>query len=271
VEGRSHEGVRKVPDIAPVAASVSLRAAEVVNSADIKFGDTLAFRTPFVELDPARRERERILPPAANGPQGNAYKMLRTQVLKRLDQLHANTLAILSPVSGAGKTLTAINLAIAIASDPTRTALLIDFDLRNPCIAKRFGIQRDVGVDDCLRSRRPLQDAMVKISGYERLTILPARERIDNSSEVLTDRRCTEAIAEMRARYMNRVLIFDLPPVLQTDDALAVSKFLQAGLVVVAEGRSQRAEITRTLDLLQDMTIIGTVLNGSRETTQAFY
>jgi Mrp family chromosome partitioning ATPase len=237
----------------------------------IESGDTLAFRSPVVQLDPAQRERERILPPGAAGPLGSSYKMLRTQVLRRLDHLHANTLAVLSPTAGAGKTLTAINLAIAISAEVGRTALLIDLDLRNPCIGKRFGLKRDIGIDDCLQSRRPVQEAMVKISGYERLTILPARERIEFSSELLTDRRCAETIMEMRARYANRILIFDLPPVLQADDALAVSKHLQAGLVIVGEGRSQRDDVARTLDLLHELTIVGTVLNGSREQTDAYY
>src|SRR3979411_1532666 len=83
----------------------------------IEFGDTIAFRSPVVELDLAQRERERILPPGASGPLGAPYKMLRTQVLRRLDKLGANTLAVMSAAAADGKTLTAINLAIAIAAD----------------------------------------------------------------------------------------------------------------------------------------------------------
>jgi protein-tyrosine kinase len=270
VFAKPSDALRKIADL-----NGSLRATDAAKpellKANAEFGDTMVFRSPVAQLDPVHRERERILPASASGPLGSPYKMLRTQVLRRLDQLHANTLAVLSPTSGAGKTLTAINLAIAIAAEPGRTVLLIDFDLRNPCIGKRFGLKIDVGVDDCLELRRPVQEAMVKIAGYERLTILPARERVEHSSELLSDRRCAEVIAEMRARYANRVLIFDLPPVLQADDALAVSKHLQAGLIVVGESRSRRDDVTRTLDLLHGMTMVGTVLNGSREQNDAYY
>lgn len=268
VSAKPSDSIRKIPD---AALPPSLRSSETAKSNGIDFGDTMAFRSPVVQLDTEHRERERILPPSASGPLGSPYKMLRTQVLRRLDQLHANTLAVLSPTAGAGKTLTAINLAIAIAAEPGRTVLLVDFDLRNPCIGKRFGIKSEVGVEDCLESRRPVQEAMVKIAGYDRLTILPARDRIEHSSELLTDRRCAEVIAEMRARYANRVLIFDLPPVLQADDALAVSKHLQAGLVVVREGKSKRDDVIRTLELLHGMTMVGTVLNGSCEQNDACY
>src|SRR5690348_5416041 len=83
--------------------------------------DTLTTLSRIVEVDPAVLERERILPPGAGGPNGGAYKMLRTQVLRRLDKLGANTLAVVGTAPGTGKTLTAINLAIAVAADPERT------------------------------------------------------------------------------------------------------------------------------------------------------
>src|SRR5215831_17042303 len=64
-------------------------------SATIGTSDTTRFALPEVELDRGRRDRERILPPGASGAAGAPYKMLRTQVLKRLDQLGVNTLAVL--------------------------------------------------------------------------------------------------------------------------------------------------------------------------------
>src|SRR5262245_61503300 len=100
----------------------------------VELTDTVVYRTPAIELPADLRDNERILPPGAGGPHGGAYKMLRTQVLRRLDQLGANTLGIVGARRGDGKTLTAINLAIAIAADPARTALLVAFDMRSPSV-----------------------------------------------------------------------------------------------------------------------------------------
>jgi Mrp family chromosome partitioning ATPase len=105
---------------------------------------------------------------------------------------------------------------------------------------------------------------MVRLDGYERLVVLPARERCEDSSELLASQRTQECIREMRMRYKDRILIFDLPPVLDADDALAFSRHVQSGLIVVGEGRTQRADVTRTLELLKDLPILGTVLNGSQ-------
>ena len=66
-------------------------------------------------------------------------------------------------------------------------------------------------------------------------------------------------------------MIFDLPPVLQTDDALAFASHLQAALLVVGERRTRRDDVTRTLQLLGDLTFVGTVLNASRERIDTHY
>jgi Mrp family chromosome partitioning ATPase len=197
--------------------------------------------------------------------------MLRTQVLRRLDKLGVNSLAVVGTASDTGKTLTAINLAIAVAADPERSALLIDLDLRKPSIHRRLGIEPVVGIDDCLRRAQTLKDAMVRLDGYDRLVVLPARERSQDSSELLSTRRTEELIVEMRERYKDRVLVFDLPPVLQADDALAFVRHVQAVLVVVGEGRTRRDDLLRTLELLCDVPIIGTVLNGTREPVDTYY
>jgi Mrp family chromosome partitioning ATPase len=233
--------------------------------------DTLTSLKMVLSPDPLHLERERVLPPCASGPHGGPYKMLRTQVLRRLDKLKANSIAIIGAAAGAGKTLTAINLAIAIAAERDRTALLVDLDLRKPSVHRRFGFEPAVGIEDCLGSGNPLREAIVRFTGYERLAVLPARERCENSSELLSRHRTRETIREMRERYPDRIIVFDLPPVLQADDALAFVQHVETALVVVGEGRTRRDDLTRTLELLHDLPVIGTVLNRTREAVDTYY
>jgi Mrp family chromosome partitioning ATPase len=80
-----------------------------------------------------------------------------------------------------------------------------------------------------------------------------------------------EVVEELRSRYANRTLIFDLPPVLLADDALAFCRHAQAGLFVVAEGKTPRSGVTRSFELLHSLPIVGTVLNSSRESLGAYY
>jgi len=226
----------------------------------------------IIALDEDRREHERILPAGGIlGVTGGAYKMLRTQVLRRLKELKATTLAVLSASNGEGKTLSAINLAVAIAADPGSTALLVDLDLRNPSVHRRFGFEPELGVEDCIEQGREVRDAMVQVAGYDRLMLLPARGRVELSSELLATERMSELVLELRTRYPNRIVIFDLPPVLLADDALAFSRNIQAGLFVVAEGVTIREDIARSMALLRHVPIVGTVLNRSRDSAGAYY
>ena len=253
-------------------SSIASNADEkVVARTEHEYTDTITFRSPVMDVDSEWLSEQRVLPPGANGSMGGAYKMLRAQVLRRMEQLNANTLAVLSPTSGDGKTLTAINLAIAIAAESARTVLLVDFDLRNPGIHSRLNVQPILGVEQAIENHRPVQEAMIKIKGYDRLTILPALNRVEHSSELLSGQAVASLVAELRTRYANRILIFDLPPVLQADDALVFSKHIQAGLIVVNEGSTKREDVVKTLQLLQDTKIVGTVLNGSREKQQNYY
>lgn len=205
-----------------------------------------------------------VMPADVIGPAAHAFKMLRTQVLQRLRARGWNTLALISAVPDEGKTFTAINLAIAIAGDTNHTALLVDFDLRNPSVHQRFGIQPDIGVEQCLRGEASVSEALLKPEGYRKLLLLPARQPVSNSSELLASERSRQVIRELKERYTNRVVLFDLPPVLGADDALAFAPQVDAALVVVGEERTRREDLLRCFEILRDIPIVGTVLNGSR-------
>ena len=225
---------------------------------------TGTFFAPIIELDPVVCAREHVLPPSAGGTRGAPYKLLRTQVLQRLDQMGANTLAVLSPTGSHGNTLTAINLSIAIAAEFGRTALLVDLNLRNPSVHRRLGFEPTAGVEDCLRGTRPVESVIVRVADYERLAVMPARQAVEHSSELLSSHRAASLMEELRNRYNNRIMIFDLPPVLQADDALAFSRLVQAGLLVVSDERTQRNDVRRCMSLLGDLPLVGTVLNAAR-------
>jgi protein-tyrosine kinase len=138
--------------------------------------------TRVANTDPSVLRANGVMPADASGPAGHSFKMLRTQVLQRLRQRGWNTLAVVSPTPKDGKTFTAINLAIAIAGDTNHTTLLVDFDLRNPNVHKRFGIQPEIGVEQCLRGEAAVSQALINPQGYRKLLLLPVREPVSNSS-----------------------------------------------------------------------------------------
>jgi Mrp family chromosome partitioning ATPase len=212
-----------------------------------------------------------VMPADPSGPAAHAFKMLRTQVLQRLRQRGWNTLAVVSPTPDDGKTFTAVNLAIAIAADTNYTALLVDFDLRRPSVHQRFGIRPEIGVEQCLRGEAKVADALINPQGYRKLLLLPAREPVANSSDLLSSEAARQFIVDVKEPSRNRIILFDLPPVLGADDALAFVPQVDAALVVVGEGHTRREDLLRCFEILRDVPIIGTVLNGSRTDASLAY
>lgn len=222
--------------------------------------------TPSVEV----LESNRIMVPGCTEPAAAAFRMLRTQVLQRMDAQGWRLLAIFSPTARDGKTTTAINLAVGLASDRHHTALLVDFDFKRPSLAARMGLAPEFGSDDLLGGHARVEDCLYHPEGFERLIVLPARDTLAHSSEVLAGPRSRELIAELRARYPERVIVFDLPPVLTADDALAFAPLVECGLVVAAEGRTRRNDLVRTIELLEKTPLVGTVLNRAADSPSGY-
>jgi Mrp family chromosome partitioning ATPase len=210
-------------------------------------------------------ERNRVLAPASTEPAAIAFRMLRTQVLQRMDARGWRTLAVFSPGARDGKTTTALNLAISLASDRLHTVLLVDFDFKRPTLGARLGIAPEHGSDDAMAEQAPVEECLYHPEGFDRLVLMPARATLPNSSEALAGPRSRAIVNELRARYPERIVLFDLPPVLVADDALAFAPLIECGLVVAAEGRTRRKDLVRTMELLHKTPIVGTVLNRAAE------
>jgi protein-tyrosine kinase len=224
--------------------------------ASIAYTRTRVF-TPSARL----LENNRILDPASAAPAAAAFRMLRTQVLQRMDANGWRSLAIFSPSANDGKTTTAINLAVSLASDRSHTVLLVDFDFKHPSVASRLGLSPEFGSDDAMGGQAKVEDCLYHPDGFERLILMPARASLRNSSEILAGPRSRDIVAELRERYPERIVLFDLPPVLTEDDALSFAPLVECGLVVAAEGRTRRKDLVRTVELLHKTPLVGTVLN----------
>lgn len=227
-------------------------------------------QTQVFQPDPAILEMHRIVNPAGMDAAAGAFRMLRTQVLQRMSENNWRSLAILSPGPNDGKTTTAINLAVSLANDQQHTVLLVDCDLRRPGVGSSLGIAPKVGVDDILQNTARVEEALYHPEGFERLVILPARAALDNSSEFLSGARGRELVEELRNRYPERIVLFDLPPVLGADDALAFLPLVECGLVVASEGGTRREDLLRCMELLRRTPIVGTVLNRSSDAASPY-
>lgn len=221
-------------------------------------------RTRTVKVPRNVLRENRIVTGIGDGPFSDAYKILRTQVLQRLRENDWNVLAITSPGAAEGKTLTAINLAASLAMEVDYTVLLVDANLRHPSIHEHLHLPPGKGLSEYLLDDEPVENLLIHPEGFDHLTILPGGRPLMNSSEMLNSPKMSRLVEEMKRRYPSRIVIFDLPPVLDAADALAFSPYVDAALLVVEEGKTGRQDLERTVDLLSSTNVLGTVLNKSQ-------
>jgi Mrp family chromosome partitioning ATPase len=232
---------------------------------EIRYTMTRSFSPPRALL-----ESNRIVDVSRAGSAAAAFRMLRTQVLQRMQAHQWRSIAVVSPSSDDGKTTTAINLAISLANDHRHTVLLVEFDLKRPTMAAMLGIVPEVGTDDVLRGAAAVEDTLYHPEGFDRLVVMPARAPMEHSSEALAGSHCRALVTELRERYPDRILVFDLPPVLGADDALAFAPLVECALIVVAEGLTRREDLVRCMELLSKTPIVGTVLNRATDVATTY-
>jgi len=217
-----------------------------------------------VELSRQILHENRIITEIDHSQIIDAYGLLRTRVLKLMKQNNWKTIGITSPDASVGKTVTSINLSISIAMEHNYSVLLVDADLRKPGISKTLGIYPEVGLNSYLLRDKSIEDIFLHPQ-IDHLVIVPTNKVESGSSELLSSPRMINFVEEAKQRYKERVLVFDLPPILVGDDVVAFSQNLDALLLVVEDGKTQSDELLRATDLLQDVNLLGVVLNKATE------
>ena len=237
----------------------------VLNRATSSAGVQVEYtQTKTVGLNADRLRERRIIAGTGQDAVADTYNVLRTQVLQRMRKNGWRTLAITSPGKDNGKTVTAINLGISLARDVNQTVLLVDLDLKHPSIGTYFLEEVATGLGDYLSGACELGDVLIN-PGIERLVIMPGRESLMNSSEMLSTPTMTHLVEELKSRYPDRIIIFDMPPLLAADDVMAFFPCLDTIMLVVEHGKTTKSDLQRAYELLTDKAIIGTVLNKSED------
>lgn len=218
-------------------------------------------KTRSVLLDAQSLKDLRIIAGFSHDKRSEPYRQLRGQLLNKFRENNWQTLAVTSPNGGAGKTLTALNLAISLSMEVNQTVLLVDLDLHQPKVASCLGINDiEYGIMDYVNGEQELENILIH-PGFERLVLLPGTPQEGFSSEMLTSPEMKEVTKEIIDRYPSRIIIFDLPAVLSHDDALVFAPTCDASLLIIDEGGTSKDDLERSYQLLEGANVIGSVLN----------
>ncbi len=214
------------------------------------------------------------------------FRMLRTNLLFPISGRSPRTIMVTSAIPGEGKSFIAANLAISIAQIISEYVLLIDCDLRTPCLHTRFGFGDDVpGLSEYLSHgshfeavNRKKFGNIPELSEYlsdgvflsslflktkiHKLTMLPAGKPPYNPSELLSSKQMADLLKKEKSRYSNRYIIIDSPPPKLMTETSVIARQVDGILLVVKYGSTPRKLVADLVDMLGKEKIVGIILNG---------
>jgi capsular exopolysaccharide synthesis family protein len=194
-------------------------------------------------------------------PAAEAFRLLRTSVKFLAVERQVRVVQVTSPSTGEGKTLVAVNLAVAFAQAGDRV-VLVGGDLRRPRMEEIVGVPLTPGLTAVLIGDVTLPQAIQSAAAVPNLSVLPAGQPPPNPSELISGERARRLVDVLGQTY--DVVIIDCPPVLPVTDSLVLARMADTTLLVTSANRTSKRSLTRAVELLRqvDAPLVGTVLNS---------
>ena len=190
-----------------------------------------------------------------------SYKIARTNIDYSIIKKGCKKIAFTSSAKGDGKTITAINISLALAQKVGTKVLIIDCDLRRPNVHNIFKLDNKKGLTNVIGKMIEIDEA-VKHDVLPNLDILPAGTVAPNPSELMCSTRFQELYEQFVRDY--DYVIFDTPPIGVVADALLLKDMIAGFVVVVRERSTTHGDLQHLLDSvkLADSTVLGLIEVG---------
>jgi capsular exopolysaccharide synthesis family protein len=197
------------------------------------------------------------------------YQGLRLTVERLGRARDLKVIAVTSPAAGDGKSVTAINLAGALARGGEERVLLIDADLRRPTVARQLAIaDARCGLADALTGGGTLAEVVRPMNQYN-LDVVSAGTVRSGISQILRSPRLDAFIQEARQRYA--YIVLDTPPLLPVFDSALLAKSVDGVLMVVSANQTPRKLLGEALNMLEPSKVLGIVFNRDERPLFGYY
>ncbi|MDB5661579.1 MAG: CpsD/CapB family tyrosine-protein kinase, partial [Cypionkella sp.] len=212
--------------------------------------------------DPLRLRENNIVSLAASADSA-AIDSMRTRTLQQMRSNGWRKLAITSPRPGCGKSTVALNLAFSLARQAELRVILLELDLRRPTLARTLGLRPEASFAEVLKGSAPFETATRRYG--DNLAIAVNLAPVRASAELLSGPAVAGILEAMISRYAPDVVIFDMPPLMVSDDAIAFLPRVDCALLVAAAEITSLKEIDHCeRDIAAQSNVMGVVLNKCR-------
>lgn len=202
-------------------------------------------------------------------PFANEFRRLLHRVEKARKGTDLKSFMICSAMLSEGKSTVCSFLGIAAAHKGLKT-LIIDCDLRRPSIHKLFRLDREHGVAEILKNGYNPRDAIRK-TGIDKLDIITCGSYDSLPSDLFNAEDISNLIQEMKYHY--DFILIDTAPALPVSDPMLLASKVDAILLVVKAGSTQKDIALRAVDILDPdrNLILGVVLNNMDSALPYYY
>jgi len=198
------------------------------------------------------------------------YQGLRLSMERLARARGVKAIAVSSPAAGDGKTVTAINLAVALARGSDERVLLIDADLRRPSVATLLAMTAaGAGLADALGDGHTGIADVVQTLNACNLDVVPAGTPRAGTSQLLRSPRLEAFLQEARRRYA--FIVLDTAPLLPVFDAALIARSVDGVVMVVSANRTPRKLLGEALNMLEASKVLGIVFNRDARPLFGYY
>lgn len=206
-------------------------------------------------------ERRIIYPESPERALVNRFRDLRTKLLE-LSGGNNFTLVVSGASEHAGSSFVALNLAAAFAFDQSKTAVIVDCNLREPSLNTSLDIMPEAGLTDFLEDSDYEIGRIIYPTGIPRLRLIPAGTRRETPAEFFTSFRMKQFLQALRRRYPDRFIVLDTAPISDSPDARILTDLCDYGLLVVPHGKLTPGRIENAASAFNPDKFVGAVING---------
>jgi len=184
---------------------------------------------------------------------------------------NGNLIMITSALPGEGKSFTAINLAMSIATELDNTVMLVDADVPRPSVLSKLGLPPAPGFLDVLLDPSVDLPSVLLKTNVNKLTILPSGQQHSRATELLASDAMNRLLVDMAKRYSDRIIIFDSPPLLMTTESRTLATHMGQIVMVVEAGRTLHGEVKQALATIEACPVKLMVLNRTNHAASGGY
>lgn len=208
-----------------------------------------------------------INPNSARSEIADQYRVIKRPLIKNAMGKGASIIAngnlimVTSALPGEGKSFTSINLAMSIATELDNTVMLVDADVARPSVMRMLGLSDGPGLLDLVLDDKLDMSSVLLKTNVEKLTILPSGTPHPRATELLASDAMVRLLEDMAARYPDRIIIFDSPPLLITTESRVLATHMGQIVVVVHAGKTLQSEVKQALATIDACSVKLLLLN----------